>query len=439
MPEVAEAPPITNAPPKNEVPPPPDPEFVSEPVSEPQDTGNGTEPSPTPTPEDQEPNQPETEQRSVQSQELQTVSRAAIYRKMNEVQREVDGKTNEEKDAIQKSDKGKAAFLEMHAVETENGGKEFHLIPPRKIGDRYITLLIPMGNGKFSYMYKTDLSANEAVARKEPDENGQEEEPLLERDDLLKEVLLQDADNIENLLPEDQRELFRTHVAILRDGNTALEDKTLEELNALIDQGAEQANMLTNDALLAFAKTNLPPEQLKELLPILTTGGRLATAEGLTKVLEMGGIEELAVKQVADIKSLESRLQYGNLDGPTRKALEQELAVAREYEIFFNQARDVLLEGTKMQELIDNITKGQVDADNAKAITAALKSGDIEEVVKVLFNEFNDDPNDTPEQRAEKKLKQAEAAKRAKMIGGIGLLALLMIIMAGGELQKNIR
>lgn len=409
-------------------------EALPSPLSEIQGAENGEEP-PGATPEDLGLSRAETEaQRDTQSQELQTVSRTIIYRQASEARGEAIGKTKEENNAFQAANPGKAALIEMHSV--ENKTDSFGLKPPRLIGGRYITRLIPLGDGTFSYQYKTDLASDIEPSRDErPESEGGD--PLFTRDQLQIEILLQEADNIENLLPEGQRELFRTHVAILRDGNAALEDKTPEELNGLTDQGAKDANLLTNKALLSFAGNHLTPEQLPEVVSLLSQG-RLASAEGIIKILEMGGIEQLALEseQTKDIKELEQRLQYGNLDGPTRKAYERDLAVAREYKIFFNQVKDMLSDETKRQELVGKITTGLVDPDRAKAVMTALESGKMEEVVKVLFN---DDPNDTPKERAEKKLKQEYAAKRMKMIKGAGLLALLMVIMAGVELQKPLR
>lgn len=377
----------------------------------------------------------EEEIRSIRTTEIQTAASNTEHRLMYKTRKElqdVSASNQQEKEKKQEDilngDEGKAALMVMLTIdEFSDGRHEGQSIPkfysaPIEINGKHITKLTATADGKFSYKFKTSPDAD---IEAEGDE-------LLSREGLMQSVLIQRADKIAALLPENQRGLVGAHAAILKDGETAVAGKSITELDAMIDQGAEQTNMVTSNDILAFAQKTMSEPEIQQLQAILA-GHKLPTVEIYDRILNMASFDtriEMLNKEVNKIEESISRVPPpSNIED-----LKEALDTARGLQEQFGQMGQQVRNG-EAQKIFDRAAAGRIDNTTARTIKTAIRNGDVDSAVEALFKELQ--PTGDPGEDAKRARKKREAKKKLQMVGGgLGILAILLL-MAGAEITKT--
>ena len=376
--------------------------------------------------------------RKTKIREIGTVGSRSVYREMRQAAQEVEGLTEQERINLLETDKGKNLLFGMWQIETLSDGTHTGEALTFKSSDP----LKYTKDGKVMTVKSLEVTADGKFScfLQDPENENVQVPETLTREQIQQSILTSNPDAASVIMarmPPGQRELLQLHIDVLQGGEQALEGKDSNNINALSKKAADETEIITTEDMRGFAERTIEdPAQKQEFLDSLA-GRNLLDPETAAKIMQNLDLDTLSTRASSRVQEIQKSLNSGNLDGETRKQLERELALEREYVSFYEKASDYLRQDQGMQIYLEKVRTAQVDTKTAREVKNALKSGNLETAVNAIFHELQDDPKDSPEQKAEKKLKREAAIKKAKTIGGIGLLGLLFLLMAVADMGMD--
>lgn len=242
---------------------------------------------------------------------------------------------------------------------------------------------------------------------------------------ILDGQLVSEATSIRDTLSPNDQKLFDLHIATIAGGESALEDKTPEEVNAIITESAKEAGILDSGTIRELvtsqvAKGDLNEEQASQIRELIA-GKNLLDADTAFAVMQKLGTVDKYSQLIQDAKdkraSADATYKLHPGDEISKKEFDEATAFLKE------------VEGLNPEELIPDVLQklysGEIPPENATIVRDAMLGGNLQELAQSMLADKEGDPE------ANGNSKKRELAKNIG-IGTGGLLLLTFYLMHEG-------
>lgn len=362
--------------------------------------------------------------KATQTNEIQRVAKATVYRK---------GKQGRELP----SDQRIQADHDFGMVHFVHNVKDGTFTPPADLSekdpDRQITIMVNgkkriitglISNDKNNFTYKSvDSSGNEEI---DPDQT-------ISKQDLESKMVLAYSKSMlsSTRLSVAERAVLERYVAMVKKGESAIEDLGTAALNGIITDAAKSVGMFTADDVEALAKSEIGKPQAESLRAAVSNVNVLDKPT-IIRIMAENGMTASSVtsdltrgeKSVANLK----QQVEANPQDAQAKAL---LAQAETEVAILKQVQESLGENGALSQFINATEAGETSLEQASAVIAAFRQGDAVAMAEAVFTPI---AGETPTQTSKRK---AEFIKYSKQAGLFGLLALLLMGLGATEILKG--
>jgi hypothetical protein len=268
--------------------------------------------------------------------------------------------------------------------------------------------------------------------------------------EVMKAQYLSEAAVIAQDFTPAEQQLLNLHSDILRTGESVLTSRKTEEVNDLITNIATEQGIITSGdvvKLLEAQADTIPPEQqaqFQQARAALEHMNVMTDASQMTEVLNTLGLNnESLLTEVGKIQQELQQLQEQLAKTPDDDEIKKQVTEKQEALETFQSIQEQVAQGFDFSKYFEHVRTGQVPVEQRKALTEAMRNGDINGMF-MNMPEFADDPDDTPEEKAEKELKRKELADKFAKGGLMGLAAILGIMwqvvsIESKELKKSLK
>lgn len=270
------------------------------------------------------------------------------------------------------------------------------------------------------------------------------------RSDVVNKQLAVEATAIMGQFQGTEQQVVQLYINLLQNGDQALEGKTPDEVNQLIEAAAKQAGVLTVDDIKAAVDKMLPEVKPADPAQQLTaeqqaqnarrtrmvealsnSGKNIADQEVLGAVFNSEGFtpEQLA-QQANQAQTRIAQAQARVNADPNNQEARQALAAAQSESALISMAREATRADGPMSTYLERMAKGDIPPEQGRAAVAAFREGNLIPLIEMAQPELTPNPTDTADQAAEKAAKKKALEDAAKKSGNIFLYLLAALVLS---------